>query len=128
MSRVVLIVDDESDIRESLATVLNLSGFETATAANGRDALAYLHSHEPPCLIVLDLRMPIMNGVAFYEAVQSEPALFDIPVVVCSADSEIQGWPVFESVRAFLKKPADPHEVLCIARGHCGQTGGAGSS
>ena len=86
----VLVVDDESDIRLSLAMILDLSGFPADTAANGQEALDYLNSHPLPGAIILDLNMPVMNGMQFREAQQAAPRLAAIPVVVCSARSDMQ--------------------------------------
>jgi two-component system response regulator CpxR len=58
----VLIVEDDADLREMMAQLLTLEGFETATAANGQEALEYLHATATPEVILLDLMMPIMDG------------------------------------------------------------------
>ena len=65
----ILIVDDDEAIRETLSQVLELSGFDSITSSNGQEALALLRSSTPPCLVLLDLMMPIMNGWAFMDAV-----------------------------------------------------------
>src|SRR5438045_706727 len=72
----VLIIDDDFGIRESLAELLAEEGYLPAAAANGRDALAKLDEDGPwPCLIVLDLMMPVMNGESFRELQLRIPAL-----------------------------------------------------
>ena len=82
----ILIVDDDEDIRELLAELLREEGYRVVTAENGRAALARLRSAEAaPCLILLDLMMPVMNGFEFLEAFRSDPALASIPVAVVTA-------------------------------------------
>src|ERR1700682_3781073 len=65
MSHGVLVVEDDADIRESLIEILEESGFPTVGAANGHEALERLRrSGQPPCLILLDLMMPVMGGIS----------------------------------------------------------------
>ena len=82
----VLVVDDDVDIREVLAEILDAFGFDVVTAANGRDALAAIREMTPPpSVIVLDLMMPIMDGYGFLEARSADPALAGIPVAIVTA-------------------------------------------
>jgi CheY-like chemotaxis protein len=80
----VLIVEDDRDIRETLVELLASAGYETAQAANGRDALDAAR-HARPQLIVLDLMMPVMDGWQFRSEQRRDPALAPIPVIVISA-------------------------------------------
>jgi CheY-like chemotaxis protein len=82
---VVLIVDDDQSIRETLELALELENCRTAQAPDGRAALEWLHHHEPPCLILLDLMMPVMNGWQVIDELQEDERLSEIPVVVISA-------------------------------------------
>src|SRR5689334_9344419 len=82
----VLIVDDDVDIREVLAEMLDAFGFDVLTAANGREALATVRQmRQRPSAIVLDLMMPIMDGYGFLEERSSDPALACIPVAIVTA-------------------------------------------
>src|SRR6476646_3849700 len=86
-ARLLLVVDDDPIIRESLADLLHDEGYVVMTAVNGKDALARLRaSDSPACVILLDLVMPLMSGPEFYEEMRKDTALADIPVVVISAD------------------------------------------
>ena len=87
--RAVLVVDDDFDIRETLREVLVEEGYRVDTARDGREALAYLKSHPPPCVILLDLMMPGMNGAEFRRAQRADPALLQIPVVAISASRDL---------------------------------------
>jgi CheY-like chemotaxis protein len=87
-ARPVLIVDDDVDIRRTLATALIEEGFEVVTACDGRAALDYLKGCVfRPFVILLDLRMPIMDGRAFLAARALDGTLTDIPVIVLTADN-----------------------------------------
>lgn len=86
MSCRVLVIDDNRDIADSLRDILELEGCIVATAYNGRDALELLRGGVSPSLILLDLRMPVMDGIQFRNEQLGDPALRDIPVVVLSAD------------------------------------------
>jgi CheY-like chemotaxis protein len=82
-----MIVDDDAAIRESLADLLRLSGFEVDQAEHGKAALERICADGQPSLVLLDMMMPVMNGWQFLELVQarSEPALVDLPVVAVTA-------------------------------------------
>lgn len=86
ISKTVLVVDDEAEIRESLRDALEDEGYTVALAANGRDALELLPKLLPLSAIILDIIMPNMSGTEFYAAVQADPKLADIPVLVSTSD------------------------------------------
>ena len=86
----ILIVDDDEDIRELLAEFLRDEGYRVQTAKNGLDALTSLRAGDGrPCLILLDLMMPVMNGFQFLEAFRSDPELSPIPVAVVTAHGSL---------------------------------------
>jgi CheY-like chemotaxis protein len=114
----VLIVEDDADLREMMAQLLTLEGYTAAAVANGREALDYLHDgHDKPNLILLDLMMPVMDGWEFRLAMQADPGLADLPVIVLSALDPSSGRGV-DSV-AYLKKPLDFDRLLTLVRKHC---------
>jgi CheY-like chemotaxis protein len=78
----ILIVEDNADLRDSLAELLQYEGYEVARAANGQEALRYLRECPPPCLILLDLMMPVMNGWEFRKQQLLDPTLSSIPVAI----------------------------------------------
>ena len=81
-----MVVDDDHDIRESFASLLTDAGMEVTVAQNGREALAVLRSSDPPpCLIFLDLMMPVMDGFEFRQEQCRDPGLATIPVIVITA-------------------------------------------
>src|SRR3954469_1683244 len=90
-TKTLMVVDDDTVIRESLADVLQEEGYSVVTAIHGEDALTKLRGGMPvPCLILLDLMMPVMTGGEFFAAQQADPAIAGIPVVVISADGNVR--------------------------------------
>lgn len=84
----VLVIDDDPDVRESIAEALSEEGFKVATANNGREALKVLQQQETkPCMILLDLMMSTMDGYQFLEAKRTEPSLESLPVALLTASS-----------------------------------------
>jgi CheY-like chemotaxis protein len=84
-----MVVEDDEDIRADLVAILRVKGFDVSEATNGRDAIAQLRDGARPCLIVLDLMMPVMNGWELRAAMRADPALAAIPVVVVSGKGRI---------------------------------------
>jgi CheY-like chemotaxis protein len=86
VKRTVLVVDDETEVRESLEDVLRDEGYTVLGAANGQEALALLPRLERPCAILLDIIMPVMSGREFYQALRADPRFADVPVLVSTSD------------------------------------------
>ena len=112
----VLVVDDDIDLRETVRDILELDGLRVATANNGAEALAYMRANELPAVILLDLSMPVMDGAAFRTEQRADPALSAIPVIAFSAAASLA-----EKVRgldfaAVLKKPVKLDSLLATVR------------
>ena len=114
----ILVVEDNDDVREMMAVTLELEGHEVATAVNGQDALQKLHQGQKPCVILLDLMMPVMNGWEFRSALERDPELCDVPVVVVSA---LAGGEMAQRTHAaaYLPKPVDMDELLDLVCDFC---------
>jgi len=82
----IVIVEDDGDIRESLRDAFEDAGYAVHSARNGLEGLEVLRGCDRPCAVVLDLIMPVMTGNELYEAMQADPQLADIPVVVSTSD------------------------------------------
>jgi CheY-like chemotaxis protein len=110
----ILIVEDEPELRESLREFLEDEGFAVATAANGAEALAALDRSALPCMMILDLVMPVLGGNALYERMQANPRLSQIPVLVstCDPTKAPTGVPT-------MKKPLNLNRLLGAVRRHC---------
>lgn len=116
----ILIVEDEPDAREALKEILEIEGFNVVTAENGREGLALLKTVEEPCLILLDLMMPVMNGWEFLEALrrQEQHVLATIPVVVVSAIADLTA--VQQEYNCdYMKKPVNVQSLVSLAHQYC---------
>jgi CheY-like chemotaxis protein len=82
----VLVVEDDTDLRDALHDVLRDEGYAVTLASNGREAFGLLPRLNGPCGIILDLAMPVMSGTAFYEAMREVPAFSNIPVMIFASD------------------------------------------
>jgi CheY-like chemotaxis protein len=84
----ILLIENDADVRESLALLLEAKGYQVAAAGDGRAAVACLQGFLLPHLILLDLRMPEMNGWEFLEHRERDPFVAHIPVVIMSGASD----------------------------------------
>jgi CheY-like chemotaxis protein len=81
----LLVVDDERDIREALDFVLTLQGYQVLLASHGQEALDLLKGGVEPDLILLDLMMPVMNGMELLAAIRRDPRFLHVQVIVLTA-------------------------------------------
>lgn len=115
----ILIVEDDSDTRETIKDVLELEGFKVSTAQNGRAALRLLEDIRSPCLILLDVMMPVMNGIEFMDAIsEREDAGLITRVVMISGAADLmdQG----RHGRPLMKKPVSIDKLINVAVEYCG--------
>jgi CheY-like chemotaxis protein len=116
----VLIVEDDEDIRADLTAILRVKGFSVTEAANGKEALARLQGGERPCLIVLDLMMPVMNGWELRAVMIADAALAAIPVVVVSGKGRITSDEEQTlAPAAVLVKPFELSDLLEVVGRYC---------
>jgi CheY-like chemotaxis protein len=116
----ILVVEDDSAIREVLTDVLESEGYQVVNAANGREAIQLLRGTTLPCLILLDLMMPVMNGWQFRDEQRQDPVLAPVPVVVISADSDLPTKAAAIHANDFLKKPIELNRLLDTVEQYCG--------
>jgi two-component system chemotaxis response regulator CheY len=109
----ILMVDDDPDIRDALRGILEDEGYSVEEAANGREALTLLEK-VTPCVILLDLMMPVMDGFQFLEAVSGTPRA-SLPVIVLTA----QPSGALQDVRKVLHKPVPLDVLLASIAEHC---------
>ena len=121
MARVspVLIVEDDPDIRETIAQVLEEEGYPSEVASNGKEALAKLSENARFGLILLDLMMPVMDGWQFRAAMQRDPNMSGIPVVVISADGDVQRKASSIKASGYVRKPVAIHQLLAVVEHYC---------
>ena len=109
----ILIVEDDDDLRTVVADLLRQLGYRVASAVNGRDALDYLRVNRAPSLIVLDLMMPVMDGVEFCRRRLRDPARLAIPIFLFTARG--QSIANVSAVRV-LRKPLVVNEFIDAVR------------
>lgn len=115
----VLVVDDDPDICEVMQMILGARGYRVVTAEGGDEALQLLRAGEEPCLILLDLMMPGMNGLEFRAEQLRDPVLAAIPVVMISAGGDVVAKAAAVGLPGLLK-PIDLDVLLAtVARFDC---------
>jgi CheY-like chemotaxis protein len=116
----IVIIEDDSDLRETMKELLEIEGFSVVTAANGREGLNLIERDGGPCLILLDLMMPVMNGWEFLDAMQRNGqdllAKTKVAVVSAAADmAEVQQ----QYGCSVLKKPVSIDRLFALAHAAC---------
>ena len=115
----VLIIEDDDEIREILAEMLSERGYPVATARNGVEGLAVLRSSMPPCVVLLDLMMPVMDGWALRAEMLADPALAHIPVVVVSGAADLEQKTSQLHAACVITKPVKWPVLLDSVRAYC---------
>ena len=112
--RLLLLIDDDDAIRDSIADVLTGEGFDVTCASNGHEGLALLRDGGLwPCLVLLDWMMPVMDGEEFLRRVRADERLKDINVIAISASTKMP--PDVPHIR----KPFDLEEFLSVVQRFC---------
>jgi CheY-like chemotaxis protein len=119
-SRSVLVVDDDVDIRLVLRMILEGNGYAVIEAADGGEALARLREHLP-CVILLDLMMPGVDGFQFRAIQQQDPKLAAIPVVILSGGGAVEKKAEELGVAGYLAKPPELRQLLAEVSRYCEQ-------
>lgn len=112
----VLVVEDDEDIRNVIVDLLESEGYHTESASNGQEALDVLHEISKPCLVLLDMMMPIMDGRGFLDRVMKDSFLAPIPVVVVSAVADKTNT---QGAVGFIRKPVDIDVILQLVDKFC---------
>lgn len=115
MGGFVLVVDDDADIRDTLKDVLEDEGYAVETAAHGEEALRVLE-RAIPCVIILDLMMPVLDGVATYHRLRAEARWAKIPVIISTSDPSRAPPGVL-----IIRKPIDLDLMLQTVEDRCGR-------
>jgi len=109
----ILVVDDDPDLREFLGLTLTSMGFEVISAANGQEALDVVTTHTPD-LILLDMKMPVMNGWEFCRALEGRDACPPIVVLTAAPDPAARAAEVH--AQGWLGKPFEYADLEAIVR------------
>jgi two-component system chemotaxis response regulator CheY len=107
--RPILVIDDDPAIRATVAEILMAEGYTVATATNGVDGLQSLDRLDP-ALVLLDMRMPIMDGWGFARALQSRGVR--VPILVMTAAQDARRWAHEINAQGFVAKPFDLLDLL----------------
>ncbi|HYO72135.1 MAG TPA: response regulator [Archangium sp.] len=116
---VILVVEDDEDLREGLCDLLEAEGYRAVGVFNGLEALQYLRAHRLPCVILLDLMMPGMSGGEFRARQLADAMLARVPTIVVSAmDLNHQQAQVLNAA-GYLSKPVSVARLSQTVRQHC---------
>ncbi len=106
----VLVVDDDAALREGLVAVLSGKGYEVLSATHGEEGLERLHEFRPQ-VVLLDLVMPVMDGLSFLAERNRHPSLARIPVVAMTATGD-GGGALERNANALVSKPFEPEDIV----------------
>jgi two-component system chemotaxis response regulator CheY len=107
--RPILVIDDDPAIRATVAEILMSEGYSVATATNGADGLQSLDRVDP-ALVLLDMRMPIMDGWGFARALQARG--IQVPILVMTAAQDARRWAREINAEGYVAKPFDLLDLL----------------
>ena len=109
MGKGILVVDDDPSILSTLAEFLDMEGFEVQTATNGAEALESVEQSQP-ALVLLDMRMPVMDGWSFVRALRGRGRR--LPILVMTAAQDARKWAEEVGAAGYVAKPFDLIEIL----------------
>ncbi len=112
MTKQILVVEDDTSIRELLVELLESEGYAVASAVNGLEGIKYLQSQQIPDLILIDLMMPVMDGYSFRSEQLKNTSWAKIPTVVMSAEANAKEKMKNFNITAFLSKPVELDTIL----------------
>ena len=119
MSHEILIVEDDSALREALGQVLSDEGYELLSARDGLEAVNCLKKGNRPDVILLDLSMPVVNGWEFRMFQKRDPELARIPVILVTAGGYTREEVAWLEPSAMIPKPVDLSVLLAVVRRFC---------
>ena len=115
----ILVVDDDPSIRRIVSEILIMEEYEVATAPNGAEALVAVE-HERPTLVLLDMRMPVLDGWGFVQALRGRN--IKVPILVMTAAQDTARWAAEVGAAGHLAKPFDMSELLSSVERPCAAT------
>jgi CheY-like chemotaxis protein len=119
----ILLAEDDADTRDAMLALLEHEGYEATAVCNGREALDILHEGFRPCVILLDLAMPEMDGFEFRRHQVADPDLATIPVFVVSAGAYTKEYEARRmGLETFFRKPMDMATFMAAVPRHCQRT------
>jgi CheY-like chemotaxis protein len=118
-NRLILVVDDDDDLRETLVDALSFEGLTVDSARNGQEAIQWLREHrEASCLVVLDLMMPVMDGKTFLAVTAADPLLAKVPVIALTANGDCEELRASTRVADCLSKTVPLSDLVAAIESH----------
>jgi CheY-like chemotaxis protein len=111
--RSILVIDDDPAILDTVTQILEFEGYSVATATNGAEGLRQV-DQAPPALILLDMRMPVLDGWGFARTLRERGVA--LPIVVMTAAQDARRWAQEISASAYLAKPFDLLDLLDVVQ------------
>ena len=108
----ILVIEDDPATRDAFCALLQLGGDEAVGVENGEAALAFLDTHPVPSAILLDMRLPVMDGWGFRDVQRRDPRLRNVPVLAVSGDESFRQRALASGAAGFIAKPIDPDELI----------------
>lgn len=118
-SHTVLIVDDDVDLLSALTLALTITGVAAHAASSGLEALDLVVAGLRPCLILLDIRMPHLDGWAVWEQMRRVAGMAETPVILVSGEPPDYARAARVGIRAYLRKPVTQELLLDAVHRHC---------
>jgi CheY-like chemotaxis protein len=116
----IMVIEDHKIIRDGMRELLETEGFNVQCAANGHEAIQMLRMNPPlPSLILLDIAMPVKDGFKFREEQQLDENLAHVPVLVMTAEDNVETKAQQLNAVGFIRKPFDIDYIVKIVRQHC---------
>jgi CheY-like chemotaxis protein len=115
----VLVVEDEPDALGAIVELLESEGLPAIGARHGEEALALIRGGWTPALVLLDLKMPVMDGWGFCERLESDAELRETPVAIFTASAAITALPYRRVDAGFFQKPLDFRRLIQVANRYC---------
>jgi putative two-component system response regulator len=116
--QVILVVEDDPDFRDLLVEHLCASGRVVRSARDGEEALAILRANPSIGLVLLDLRMPVMDGVEVCRRIEEAPGSYATPVIVLTAEHHTRDVAEYHSVVAVVHKPMEIEQLDELVDAH----------
>jgi CheY-like chemotaxis protein len=115
----ILVVEDDSTLRNAMGDLLGEEGIPATCAENGQVGLDLLRAGARPCLVLLDLQMPFVDGLTFRRRQLEDPRFAGIPVVVMTGQASEEGEAETLGVSLYMRKPVAPGRVLGVVEQYC---------
>jgi CheY-like chemotaxis protein len=117
----VLVVEDDPDIRRAMVSLLEVETpwLKVSSASDGMEALEVLDEEPEPCLVLLDLMMPVMNGLEFLETVRERGFVSRTRVILISGYAQLASQVKHPDVAGILSKPFRAADLLALVQRHC---------